>query len=390
MSTTRQFHLLTLHCAGAQAATSLAGGFVGAYLMKIGLGLSVALCVYAAILAARFALRLAVLPLVRRIGLRRALLLGIAVNALQFGPLALAEDPRWLAAWIGIVALSESLYWPILHAASAVTAAGETRGRQIAARQAATGSIAVVAPLLGGAILTQFGPAADFGLAAAILLLSAVPVVRMRAIEAGPVPAMRASFRDVDRRGMAVFAADGWMASGLALAWPMVLFTTLGSHYEAFAWSGSLAALAGVVAGLACGAAIDRGRRGTYLVMVAGALAAVFALRTGLSWLPAAAHLANAAGAAANGLYVPVIMSAIYERAKRSGAAYRFHLGAETGWDLGAIGGCLAGAAMASLTAAPSLAILPASLGIVAMVACVRDRPARGEGLALPDEVLAA
>ena len=134
VSASRQFRLLTLHCAAAQAATSLAGGFVGAYLMKIGLGLPAALCVYAAILAVRFALRLAVLPLVRRVGLRRALLIGIAVGALQFWPLAQAEDPRWLLAWIGVVALSESLYWPILHAASAVTAAGETRGRQIAAR----------------------------------------------------------------------------------------------------------------------------------------------------------------------------------------------------------------------------------------------------------------
>lgn len=390
MSTTRQFHLLTLHCASAQAATSLAGGFIGAYLMKIGLPLSLALCVYAAILAARFALRLAVLPLVRRLSLRRALVVGIAVNALQFWPLALAEDPRWLAAWIAVVALSESLYWPILHAASSVTAAGETRGRQIAARQAATGSIAVVAPLVGGAILTRFGPAADFGLAAAFLLLSALPVLRMRAIEAGPVPTLRASFREVDRRGMATFAADGWMAAGLSLAWPMVLFTTLGSHYDAFAWSGALAALAGVAAGLACGAAIDKGRRGATLVAVAAALAAVFALRTGLSWLPGAAHLANASGAAANGLYIPVIMSAIYERSKRSGAAYRFHLGAETGWDLGAIGGCLAGAAVAALAAAPSLAILPASLGLGAMVVCVRDRPAPGEGLALPDEVVTA
>ncbi|MGE7413638.1 hypothetical protein [Methylobacterium tarhaniae] len=83
-------------------------------------------------------------------------------------------------------------------------------------------------------------------------------------------------------------------------------------------------------------------------------------------------------------------MSAIYERSKRSGAAYTFHLGAETGWDLGAVGGCLAGAATAALTAVPSLAILPASLGVVAMVACMRDRPARGDGPALAEEAVPA
>jgi hypothetical protein len=240
----------------------------------------------------------------------------------------------------------------------------------------------VVAPLAGGWILTRFGPAADFGIASAFLLLSALPILQMDRISAGPIPALRDSFRGTDRSGMAAFAADGWMASGLSLAWPMILFASLGSHYETFALSGSLSAFAGALAGLACGAAIDRGRREAYLLAVSAALAAVFVLRAGVSWLPSAAHLANAAGAAANGLYVPVIISAIYERSKRSGAAYQFHLGAETGWDLGAIGGCLAAAATALLPLPPSAAMLPAALGIAAMYVSVRDKR-----VAVPDGV---
>ena len=370
-----QFRLLTAHCAASQASTSLAGGFVGAYLMKLGFSLPAALTVYAAVLSIRFVMRIVILPLVRQIGLKAALILGVVVGAAQFWPLSYADDPCWLLVWITTVALSESLYWPVLHAASAVTAGGPRRGRQIAARQAVCALIAVVAPLAGGWILTRFGPSADFGIAGLFLLLSALPVAQMSRITAGAVPTIRDSLRGVDRIGMTAFAADGWMASGLGLAWPMILFTTLGSHYEVFACSGSAAALAGAVVGMACGAGIDRGQRETYLLVVSVALAFVFVFRASASWLPLATHLANAAGAAVNGLYVPVIMSAIYERSKRSGAAYRFHLAAETGWDLGAVAGCLAGAAVAWVSTAPSLAILPAALGIVAIYACVRGEP---------------
>lgn len=72
------------------------------------------------------------------------------------------------------------------------------------------------------------------------------------------------------------------------------------------------------------------------------------------------------------GLYVPVLMSVIYERAKQSGAAYRFHFAAEAGWDAGASLGCLAGAWAAWATAVPSLAIIPAALGVWAVYWCMR------------------
>ncbi|MGY2050236.1 MFS transporter [Methylobacterium sp. JK268] len=379
MPASRQFRLLTLHCVATQASTSLAGGFVGAYLLTLGLSLPAALAVYASVLGVRFALRFAVLPLVRRIGLRPALILGVVIGALQFWPLAFAQSaPGWLAAWIATVALSEALYWPVLHAASAVTAGGDTRGRQIATRQLATALVAVAAPLLGGLVLTRLGPSAEFGLAGLALLTSALPITQLGRIAAGPVPSWRDSVRAVDPVGLLAFAADGWIASGLGLAWPMILFATLGARFDAFAWSGSLAAFAGAIAGLVCGRAIDAGRRGTTLAAVSVALTAVVAARAGASAWPAAAHVANALGAAVNGLYVPVIMSAVYERAKQSGSAYRFHLGAESGWDLGAIGGCLSGAAVAAVASHPSLAVLPAALGILAMAACVSERPAPG------------
>jgi hypothetical protein len=234
-----------------------------------------------------------------------------------------------------------------------------------------SGLVAIIAPLAGGTILTRFGPGADFAIAAAILLLSAIPVMRMDRISAGPIPTFRNSFEGADRVGIAAFAADGWIASGLSVAWPMILFTTLGSQYDSYALSSSIAGLLGCAAGLICGRGIDRGSRTTYLPAACVALTAVFMLRIAVSVAPGMAQLANAAGAAAIGLYIPVIMSAIYERSKGTGAAYKFHIAAEAGWDLGAMAGCFAAALVSIVVGSSSLCLLPSWVGVVAIYICV-------------------
>jgi hypothetical protein len=369
-----QFGLLTLHFGLFQLSVSMAGGFVGAYLLKQGFSLPAALVAYAGLLVIRFGLRIVSLGIVRRLGYRRAVGLGAALGALQFLPLLHAGTAVGLLGWLLIVSLAESLYWPVYHSAAAVTGGGERRGRELGLRTAIGAVVGVVGPLAGGLLLTHFGPALDFGIAATFALLSILPLLSMREIAAGPVPSVRDSLRGIDRAGIATFAADGWMASGLALAWPMVLFLSLGSHYEAFGFANAAAGFIGAISGILCGRAIDRGDRDRYAAIVCLALAAGFALRAGASWSPLAAGIANASGAVVAGLYVPLLMSVIYDRAKASGAAYRFHFAAEAGWDTGAAAGCLAAAAAAWLAPVPSLAVLPAALGVAAIYVSVRGR----------------
>ena len=74
--------------------------------------------------------------------------------------------------------------------------------------------------------------------------------------------------------------------------------------------------------------------------------------------------------------YVPLIMSAMYDRAKRSSNAFQFHLAIEGAWDSGSICGFLVGALIAWWGIGPvSLICLPAIPGVAALaVALWRDR----------------
>jgi hypothetical protein len=68
-------------------------------------------------------------------------------------------------------------------------------------------------------------------------------------------------------------------------------------------------------------------------------------------------------------------MSYVYDRAKTSGTAYRFHFAAEAGWDFGAAAGCLAAALVVVLTGIPSLGIVPGAFGIFVLFAFLRRQP---------------
>ena len=54
----------------------------------------------------------------------------------------------------------------------------------------------------------------------------------------------------------------------------------------------------------------------------------------------------NAAGALVPALYIPTLMTAVYNQAKRSPCALRFHMAAEGGWDAGAASGCMLAAGL--------------------------------------------
>jgi len=71
-------------------------------------------------------------------------------------------------------------------------------------------------------------------------------------------------------------------------------------------------------------------------------------------------------GALVSALYVPTLMTAVYNQAKGSPCALRFHIATEGGWDAGGASGCMLAAGLLWAGAPISLGILVSLPGTAA------------------------
>jgi hypothetical protein len=130
----------------------------------------------------------------------------------------------------------------------------------------------------------------------------------------------------------------------------------------------ALAALLGGVFSLLLGRHIDAGG-GRHAVLIAYGLAVglliLRALSLGSTWLAVAA---NAPGTLVAALYIPAVMSAVYNTAKASPCPFRFHMVSEGAWDVGGGTACLVGAAITAAGGSLAWAML---LGIPATAVTV-------------------
>ncbi len=361
---------LNLHYAVHALALSGSEAFLASFLLSAGVPAPTVLAAIAAIFATRFLIRALVLPLTRHFGLRAVVVAGTLVSAAQYPVLAMVHGVGApLVALCLIAAVGDSLYWTAYHAYFAALGDSEHRGHQIGAREAAATLFAIVGPLATGWALTALGPRVAFGATALVMAAGALPLLRTPdVVVASRAPgAFRAALL-----GVLIYAADGWAGAGFYYVWQIALFQSLGERFAAYGGAMALAALAGAVSGLALGRWIDRGHGPRAVWLGVGAIAAGIAFRAVGAGHPVLAVVANAAGAVAVALYVPTVMTAVYNQAKAAPCVLRFHLAAEGGFDIGCAGGCMAAAAVLWAQLPIALAILPGLLGAAAMAALLR------------------
>ncbi|MDC7787211.1 hypothetical protein PQJ75_10590 [Rhodoplanes sp. TEM] len=342
---------LAVHAGLRQFAWGLAGIFFFAVLLRAGLSPAAAFLVLAAMLALRFATRPVAFALIRGFGVRTAMLVGCVLFAAQFPVLALVDAGRmWtIAAYVLAVALADVTYWTCYHAVFAAAGDLGERGAQVGVRTVVMVAADTVAPVVGGLLLT-WHPAAAFAAATIVALVAIVP---FRAVPAPPVDLSGdhgvAPFRD----GVRLFATDGFLMCGFAVTWGLIMFEAFDRRFDAFGGLLGAAALAGAVGGLLLGRLIDAGHAARAVWLNLAAMTVVVLLRVGLAGTPTGVVVAALASMALFGLYVPTVMTAVYNAAKTSPCAVRFHYLAEAGWDLGGIAACLvtAGALAAGVPA---------------------------------------
>ena len=353
----RAVNLLSLHYAFQALAQGSGGVFLLVYLLQSGLTLAQTILALMATVVMRYLARRGVVPFARRFGLKATLVAGCLVLAMQY-PLSAAIDgigwallARCLATGVG-----EAFYWSSFHAFFAAQGDSESRGRQVGAREALAAAIGIIAPLFGAWALMNMGAGPAFALIGLVQALGVVPLlwtsdVRVTLDTVAPDAAAWT--------GSLIYLLNGWFAATFVLVWQVALFLALGESLAAYGGTMALAAIAGAVGGLVVGHVLDEGRGAPLAALAVFAGLAVIAIFRATSLeVPGFAIAANAMGAFAICFYVPVMNAPVYNLAKASPCALRFHVATEDSWDFGCIAACLSALGLLAAGAGLSAAIL--------------------------------
>jgi len=357
----RTINLLNLHYVISSIAIGGGGAFFGVYLLKAGVPVWGTLLCLSVLFASRLVIRTLLLPIAIRIGLRWTVFVGAIAMSLSYVFLAHVTGADWSLLWLVLVsAAADCIYWPSYHAYFAALGDEDHRGQQLGVREAVTALVGVISPLAAAWLLVNFGPYAAFYTTGLIQALSALPILWTPDIAVAKCRpgAFRAALS-----GAMLFVGDGWVAALYFITWQLALFLSLGQNFMAYGGALAVAALVGAVGGLFLGRLIDSGK-GTHAVWYAiGLLVAVIVMRATVLRHPALAVAANALGALVGCLYIPTMMTAVYNNAKRSPCVVRFHIAAEGGWDIGVSTGLAVAALLSWASISLSWAILLALFG---------------------------
>lgn len=361
---------LNLHYAVHALALSSGGVFIAAFLLRGGVSAPMVLTALAAIVAGRFTIRPLILGPARRWGLRPLVIAGTLLVSLQYPILAQVRGVGWpLVVLCAVSSVGDTCYWTAYHAYFAALGDAGHRGHQIGAREAVVALVGVAGPIAGGWMLARLGPDVAFGATTIVMAASAWPLLRSPNVA---VAAVAPSAIRVAGPALWLFGADGLISAGYYTVWQIALFIALGQSFTAFGGAMALAALAGALVGLFLGRLIDAGHGLRAVWLAASSILAVAALRAVSYGDPALAVLANAAGAFVPALYTPTLMTAVYNQAKHSPCALRFHIATEGGWDIGSAIGCLVAAFLLWAKAPIGFAILAPVSGVVLIFGLLR------------------
>jgi hypothetical protein len=366
----RAVNWINLHSGIQALAHGMGGVFTVVFLLRAGVSVPLSILAMALIFAVRFAIRPLVLPAAKRWGLRPLLIGGSLLVALQYPVLAEVRGADGsLVVFCLVSAVGFALYWTCYHAHFALLGDSEHRGHQISAGVALSALVGIVAPLLGAWSLESVGPRAAFGMVGLVQAASALPLLaipQMRVPREAPM-ALRASLP-----GVGLFMADGWLDVSYYTIWQIALFLSLGHSLSAYGGAMALAALVGAVSGMLLGRHVDAGHGRRGVLIAYSALALVLLARVASVGTPWLAVAANTAGAIVGCLLVPVQMVPVYNLAKLSPCALRFHIAAEGGWDIGCVAGSLVAAGAIALGASLAEAIPFGLVGALAQALLLR------------------
>lgn len=368
----RGVNFLIVHGALHRLAWGGSSIFIGVYLYREHVDLAGVFLSYSGIFALRFAFRSLLMPTVAIVGLRRALMLGTLLQAVQYPMLALVHGVGfWLVLFCAASALGAAFYFTCYHAFFAALGDARNRGMQVGVRQILMAAAAVLGPALGGLVLTEFGPWAAFGAAGLVELAAIVPILALDEVGLGPTMPL-GGFAAV-KSGALLFATDGWISNTAVLGWNLIIFRAFDARFDAFGNALAAAALTGAAFGAALGRFIDLGHARQAVWFSAGVYGINLAIKSICGEDPGVVVAVTILTTVLTGLYIPTLMTAFYNDAKRSPSPLRYQIAAEGAWDAGGVLVTLIASALCAV-GAPLQATLLLALAMVPLQAGLLHR----------------
>jgi len=361
---------VNLH-SGIQALALGAGAvFSLVFLLRAGVSVPAALLAQATILAGRFILRPAILPLATQWGLKPLLIAGTLGMAFHYPLLAEVRGVGpTLFVMVIVTSVGEVFYWVSYNAYFAALGDPEHRGHQIGAREAVVAIAGVVAPLFGATGLVTIGPRPTFAVVTLIQVLAAVPLLGLPNV---PVQSHVPGSFKAARLAFLIIVGDGWFDAFFIFVWQIALFVSLGESIPAYGGAMALAGLVGAVCGLWLGRHVDAGHGRRVVAIGYAAAAALMLFRAASLQLPWLAVIANALGALTMPLLIPGLATATYNMAKASPCPFRFQMATEAGWDIGGFSACVIAAALVASGVPLAVVLLLALPGLAAAALLLR------------------
>lgn len=203
--------------------------------------------------------------LIRSLGMKKMMIIALvpflvlALTALalwEYAPTAMLVT--YMLAW----AVYRSLYWVPYHVEVAGFLDSEHRGRQVSIFTNLLAIVSVIAPVLGGLIIHWFGFSWIFIGGIVLVVLAALPLLRMEETHEeysyGYLESFKRLFARDNRELLYAYAGDGAQTLVAGVFWPIFIFLILDGNFAAVGAISSLVVLATIVLASVAGELVDK------------------------------------------------------------------------------------------------------------------------------------
>lgn len=333
--TNKTINFLTLHSGIHRFSLNIFDTFGAIYFLSLGISFSIVALTLACSCLLRIVLRPFSLFLSEKIGLKRALILGVFVNTGLFLVISKVNGVNnWLYFYILYFALCDIFYWLPYHSYMAVAGDENLRGKQIGTKIGFITILRMASPLIGGLIISNFGFLALYLSAMLIMLLSIFPLFFTIDMKPGKPMLFKEAIKTIDKKGMIMQLGSGILFIH-TFVWTIILFYFV-ENYVFFGGLVTFELLTTVALSILLGYLIDKGdgKNITYIGLII--IGIVIISRTLFITTLPVIIITDIIIALGIIFYTSSFEVGFYNLAKESGNTLWFNFFGELGWDFGA------------------------------------------------------